>query len=138
MEQAEALADFIDSLHDQDVLIIGDLNAYGEEDPIDVLEAAGYVDLVDTRLAEADQYSYVFQGQAGYLDHALVSERLARRVAGVDIWHINADEALFLDYNTEFNPEGFYSPDPYRSSDHDPVLVGLAGRPGPPPRPGHR
>jgi predicted extracellular nuclease len=138
VEQAEALADFIDSLHDQDVLIIGDLNAYGEEDPIDVLEAAGYVDLVDTRLAEADQYSYVFQGQAGYLDHALVSERLARRVAGVDIWHVNADEALFLDYNTEFNPEGFYSPDPYRSSDHDPVLVGLAARPGPPPRPGHR
>ena len=94
MEQAEALADFIDSLHDQDVLIIGDLNAYGEEDPIDVLEAAGYVDLVDTRLAEADQYSYVFQGQASYLDHALVSERLARRVAGVDIWHVNADDAV--------------------------------------------
>jgi len=62
-----------------------------------VLEAAGYVDLVDTRLAEADQYSYVFGGQAGYLDHALASPRLADRVAGVDIWHINADEALFQD-----------------------------------------
>ena len=90
------------------------------------------MDLVDTRLAEADQYSYVFGGQAGYLDHALASPRLADRVAGVDIWHINADEALFQDYNTEFNPPGFYEPDPYRSSDHDPVLVGLGSTPAPP------
>jgi hypothetical protein len=128
--QARALVEMIDSLHDKDVMIIGDLNSYGEEDPIDVLEAAGYVDLVDTRLPEPDQYTYVFAGQAGYLDHALVSARLARRITGVDIWHINADEALFQDYNTEFNPAGFYEPDPYRSSDHDPVLVGVAGRPG--------
>ena len=72
----------------------------------------------------------MFEGQAGYLDHALVTRQLARRITGVDIWHINADEALFLDYNTEFNPPGFYEPDPYRSSDHDPVLVGVARTPG--------
>ena len=131
VEQARALLAFIDSLDDKDVLIIGDLNAYGEEDPIDVLEAAGYVDLIDTRLAEADQYSYVFGGQAGYLDHGLASPRIAGRVTGVDIWHVNADEALFQDYNTEFNPDGFYAPDPYRSSDHDPVLVGLSAKPKP-------
>lgn len=52
---------------------------------------------------------------------------MARRITGVDIWHINADEALFLDYNTEFNPPGFYVPDLYRSSDHDPVLIGWRG-----------
>ncbi|MFP5488238.1 MAG: ExeM/NucH family extracellular endonuclease, partial [Acidimicrobiia bacterium] len=130
VEQAQALLDLVDTLDDEDVLIIGDLNAYGEEDPIDVLEAAGYVDLIDERLAEPDQYSYVFEGQAGYLDHALVSPRLARRITGVDVWHINADEALVQDYNTEFNPDGYYAPDPYRSSDHDPVLVGVAGQHG--------
>ncbi|HEU4513709.1 MAG TPA: ExeM/NucH family extracellular endonuclease, partial [Nocardioidaceae bacterium] len=129
VEQAEALLDFIGTLEGEDFMIIGDLNSYGEEDPIDVLEAAGYVDLVDTRLAESDQYSYVFSGQAGYLDHALVSPSLADRVTGVDIWHINADEALFLDYNTEFNPDGFWDDSPYRSSDHDPVLVGLSALP---------
>ncbi len=128
--QAQALIELIDSLQDKDVLITGDLNSYGEEDPIDALEAAGFVDLIDTRLPEADQYTYVFQGQAGYLDHALVSPRLARRITGVDIWHVNADEALFLDYNTEFNPAGFYDGSPFRSSDHDPVLVGVAGQPG--------
>ena len=127
--QAAALADFIDGLPGEDTLIVGDLNSYGEEDPIDVLEAAGFVDLVDTRLEEADQYSYVFEGQAGYLDHALVSPHLARRITGVDIWHINADEPVFLDYNTEFNPPEFYAPTPYRSSDHDPVLVGVNSLP---------
>ena len=130
VEQATALVSFIDSLHVEDVLVIGDLNASGEEDPIDALEAAGHVDLVDTRLPEADQHSYVFDGRAGYLDHALASPRLARRITGVDLWHINADEALFQDYNTEFNPPGSYEPDPFRSSDHDPVLVGVAGQRG--------
>jgi len=130
VEQAEALVELLESLQDKEALIIGDLNSYGDEQPIDVLEAAGFVDLVDTRLPEGDQYSYVFQGQAGYLDHALASPRLARQITGVDIWHINADEALFLDYNTEFNPDGFYAPDAYRSSDHDPVLIGLTGQYG--------
>ncbi len=129
-EQAQALVGFLRSLRVQDVAVIGDLNAYGEEDPIDVLEAAGFVDLIDAQLAEADQYSFIFKGQAGYLDHALVSPSLDRRVTGVDIWHVNADEALFQDYNTEFNPDGFYEADAFRSSDHDPVLVGLAARPG--------
>ena len=129
VEQAQALVDLIEELNDKDVLVIGDLNSYGEEDPIDLLESAGLVDLIDTRLPEADQYSYVFNGQAGYLDHALATERLVRRITGVDIWHINADEPRFLDYNTEFNPDGFYAPDPYRSSDHDPVLVGLNNTP---------
>lgn len=128
--QATALARFTRSLDVPDVMVVGDLNSYGDEDPIDVLKAAGFVDLIESRLAVKDRYSYVFDGQAGYLDHALVTRQLARRITGVDIWHINADEALFLDYNTEFNPPGFYEPDPYRSSDHDPVLIGVARTPG--------
>ena len=129
VEQADALLRMLGALDGEDFMIIGDLNAYGQEDPIDRLQAAGYVDTIDAGMPETDQYSYVFQGQAGYLDHALVSPHLARRIAGVDVWHINADEALFLDYNLEFNPDGFYETDPYRSSDHDPVLVGLDARP---------
>jgi len=129
VEQAQALLELIDSLNDKDVLVVGDLNSYGEEDPIDVFEAAGFVDLVDTLLPESEQYSYVFDGRAGYLDHALASPRLTRRVTGADIWHINSDEARFLDYNTEFNPRGYYQPNPYRASDHDPVLFGLSRTP---------
>ena len=131
VQQAQALLELIDTLPDgNSTMIVGDLNSYGGEDPIDVLTDAGYVDLVDTRLPETDRYTYVHRGQAGYLDHALVSPHLATRVTGADIWHINADEARFLDYDTAYNPEGFYAADPYRSSDHDPVLVGLAATPG--------
>jgi predicted extracellular nuclease len=113
---------------EQDVLIIGDLNAYAKEDPIRALNEQGYQDLV--AIHEGEQaYSYVFFGQAGYLDHALANEALAGKVKDTSIWTINADEPRALDYNTEFKtPEqqaSFYAPDPYRASDHDPVLVAL-------------
>jgi predicted extracellular nuclease len=112
---------------DRDVLVIGDLNAYAKEDPIDVFRNAGYTDLVDR--FQDDAYSYVFQGQSGYLDHALASPTLAAQVTGANEWHVNADEPTVLDYNTDFKSTGhvntLYAPDAYRSSDHDPVLIGL-------------
>ena len=46
-------------------------------------------------------------------------------ITGVDIWHINADEPVILDYNTEYNPPELYNADPFRSSDHDPVVVSM-------------
>jgi Ca2+-binding RTX toxin-like protein len=71
----------------------------------------------------------VFQGQSGYLDHALASASLAAQVTGVAEWHINADEPVALDYNVEFKSanhvDTLYAPTAYRSSDHDPLLVGL-------------
>jgi hypothetical protein len=104
------------------------MNAYAKEDPITAFRDAGYVDTIDEFLA-GDGYSFVFEGQSGYLDHALASPSLAAQVTGVTEWHINADEPIALDYNTNFKSAGqidsFYSPGPYRSSDHDPVLVGL-------------
>jgi predicted extracellular nuclease len=107
---------------DPDSLIIGDLNSYAMEDPITALRNAGYSDLVDTFLGP-DAYSYVFVGQAGYLDHALASVSLAPQVVGTTIWHINADEPCVLDYNQEYNPPYVYAPDPFRASDHDPVMI---------------
>ena len=111
---------------DADVLILGDLNAYAMEDPIDVLKAAGYVDL----LAGTDAYSFVFDGQWGYLDYALASSTMAASVTGAAEYHINADEPSALDYNTDFKSdrhiEILYAPDEFRTSDHDPAIVGLA------------
>ena len=112
---------------DPDFLIMGDLNAYAMEDPITTLEGAGYTDLIEA-FEGAGAYSYVYQGQAGYLDHALANPSLAPKVADATIWHINADEPRVLDYNEEYNPPSLYSPDAYRSSDHDPVLVHLRPR----------
>lgn len=113
---------------DPDVMLIGDYNAYAKEDPIRVLEDAGYTNLAPALLGE-DAYSYVFDGQWGALDHALASASLRDQVTGVTDHHVNADEPSVLDYNTNFKSAGqlasLYAPDRYRMSDHDPVLVGL-------------
>lgn len=113
---------------DTDWLIIGDLNAYAKEDPIAVIEEFGFVNLIE-RFGGADAYSYVFDGQWGYLDHALASPSLAEQVVGTGEYHINADEPSVLDYNVEFKSpnhiESLFAPDEFRTSDHDPVLIGL-------------
>ncbi len=108
---------------DPDFLIMGDLNSYAKEDPIAALQSAGYTDMV-AAYEGAEAYSYVFDGQSGYLDHALANGNLAAQVTDVAVWHINADEPAALDYN-DYNQPDLYAPDPFRSSDHDPVLVGL-------------
>ncbi|MDZ4258665.1 MAG: ExeM/NucH family extracellular endonuclease [Gemmatimonadales bacterium] len=119
---------------EEDVLILGDLNAYAMEDPITVLRNGGYTNLIATRIG-AGAYSFAFDGQWGYLDHALASTSLASQVAGVAEWHINADEPGVLDYNVEFKSAGqqasLYSPDIFRVADHDPVVVGLTLQPPP-------
>jgi predicted extracellular nuclease len=112
---------------DTDFLVIGDLNSYDMEDPIDVLVDAGYTDEIK-RFGGEYAYGYVFDGQVGYLDHALASSSLDPQVTGAQEWHLNADEPSVLDYDTSFKPapvDALYAPDPYRSSDHDAVLVGL-------------
>jgi predicted extracellular nuclease len=127
--QAQQLLVFIEGIKsesgDDDVLVIGDLNAYGQEDPVLALTGGSLTNHVANHVSLAERYSYVYFGQAGYLDHALSTSSLDDRITGVDIWHINSDEPRILDYNTEFNPSDLYSPDMYRSSDHDPVIVGV-------------
>ncbi|HYO19477.1 MAG TPA: ExeM/NucH family extracellular endonuclease, partial [Dermatophilaceae bacterium] len=128
---AEALVDWLDSnptgSGDGRYLIIGDLNSYDKEDPIDTLLAGGYTDLVGAFGWEL-AYSYVFDGQFGYLDYAMASSDLVSAVTGTTVWHINADEPDLLDYDTTFKQpaqDALYEPNAFRSSDHDPVIVGL-------------
>ena len=113
---------------DADFLLIGDMNSYTFEDPITTFTHGGMTNLVAAYEGSA-AYSYVFNGESGYLDHAFASPSLVAQVTGETHWHINPDEPNVLDYNTEFKTANqvntFYSPGPYRSSDHDPVLVGL-------------
>lgn len=130
---AEALRDWMATnptgSQDADVMILGDLNAYNKEDPIDVLVNAGYTD------QGADGYGYVFDGQTGSLDHILTNGSLSTQVTGVTEWHINADEADAIDYElnlsgaansaTERDPDIFDGDVPARVSDHDPIVVGI-------------
>ncbi len=109
---------------DPDIFIIGDLNSYAQEDPITALKGHGYTNLIE-QFTGTWAYSYVFDGQLGYLDHALASSSAQDSVTGVTEWHINADEPSALDYN-DYNWEPLFNGDAYRASDHDPVLIGVS------------
>ncbi|MEL6490782.1 MAG: ExeM/NucH family extracellular endonuclease [Cyanobacteria bacterium J06621_3] len=130
VQAAEALSAWLASdptdSGDADYLVLGDLNAYAKEGPIKALEAAGYADLAQQFLDDIP-YSFLFDGQLGTLDYALANTTLLAQVTGVTEWHVNADEPDALDYNLDFNrnPSLFNGDNPYRNSDHDPILVGL-------------
>ena len=123
-----ALADWIATdptgSGDDDYLIIGDMNAYYREDPIEAFRDAGLIDLL---AGSSRPYSFLFDGQSGAYDYAFASASLAPQVTGTVEWHINVDEPRVLDYNLEFgrDPSLFDASLPYRAADHDPVIVGL-------------
>ncbi len=159
LQQARQLKEFISTLtddpgEDPDVLVIGDLNAYGAEDPINYLASTGVYTVnaiggsIPTTLPNAraalsslnqcipleDRYSYQFDGQFGYLDHALSSASLGSctagtysgQITGMTEWHINSDEPNAFDYSSEANTTYRASDTtPYLSSDHDPLVIGL-------------
>lgn len=103
---------------DDDILVMGDLNAYAMEDPITVLREGGMKDL--HRAFHADSsYSYVYRGQVGYLDHAFCNTTLYPQVTGMVAYHINSSESDRYTYDKSNDQTMF------RCSDHDPVIVGL-------------
>lgn len=108
-------------------LLLGDFNAYAKEDPVGALLDSGFVNL-GIRDEGDSSYSYQFASAFGTLDHAFASAGLAG-FARAKHWAINADEPVALGYNLEFKSvgqvEAFFLPDPYASSDHDPVIVDL-------------
>jgi predicted extracellular nuclease len=114
---------------DPDVLVIGDLNAYAKEDPIHTFVSAGFVNLIEKHQGNRG-YGYSFSGESGYLDHALASNSLSSQVSYATEWHINSDEPIVFDYNledkTSQQQSDLYQDTPFRSSDHDPVVVELA------------
>lgn len=104
------------------VAIVGDFNAYAQEDPLRAFAEAGWRDALDVAQA-AQPYSFVYDGQAGRLDHALLSPALAARLVGAAEWHANADEPGNVGYRDA--KSGDQANNPWRSSDHDPLVAGF-------------
>jgi hypothetical protein len=84
---------------DSDFLILGDLNSYAKEDPIDAIRAGSddvvgtsddFTNLIST-FQGSSAYSFVFDGQFGYLDHALASPSLFAQVVGATEWGSSAE-----------------------------------------------
>ncbi|SBN61336.1 Predicted extracellular nuclease [Curtobacterium sp. 9128] len=128
VKQATALAAFSTKMQTQygtdKVFMLGDFNAYSQEDPMVVLDDAGYTDLGPA--LDSAEWSYVYSGLSGSLDHVLASPAALATVTGVDIWNINSVESVALEYSRyNYNATNLYTDDVYRASDHDPILVGF-------------
>ena len=104
-------------------ILLGDFNAYAQEDPLQVFAQAGYHNRIEH--FEPQGYSYVYDAQAGSLDHIFVSDALHGRVLQQQHWLINADEPTALGYDNYAQQPDWYAPSAYRSSDHDPVIIDL-------------
>ncbi|MEO0494561.1 MAG: ExeM/NucH family extracellular endonuclease, partial [Actinomycetota bacterium] len=107
---------------DSDVFIVGDLNAYEEEGPIAVLEAAGYVDLIEVK--GNDKSTYKFDGRYGRLDYLMASSSAVRIVADADVWQANSPEFYGNLYDNA-PTETVETATAYASSDHDPVVLSI-------------
>lgn len=126
--QAQALRDWVPAVAAEygakGIVMAGDYNSYTMEDPLDVLYKAGYTDVGST--FDPSSYSYSFSGLSGSLDHILVNDYALRMSTGADHWNINSGESLALEYSRyNYHSTDFHQSGPYRSSDHDPVVLGL-------------
>jgi predicted extracellular nuclease len=114
----KALAPWLEELaaemRTDNIIVLGDMNAWRNEDPIRQFREFGYGDLVE-QLSGLPQYSFLYWGQIGTLDYAFASPALAEHANRAEIWHINANW-----------PQKMEQPQPWlRASDHDPVIVDL-------------
>ncbi|SMH46369.1 Predicted extracellular nuclease [Rathayibacter oskolensis] len=124
--QATALVAFAERLETEKatdlVYLLGDFNAYSKEDPVQVITDAGFID----QGSKDGKYSYSFDGAVGSLDHVFASPAADATVTGVDTWNINSGESVALEYSRyDYNATIFYDTSAFRSSDHDPVVVGI-------------
>ncbi|MDX1557773.1 MAG: ExeM/NucH family extracellular endonuclease [Marinobacter sp.] len=128
--EAQALTDWPGTISGDSrsagTLIIGDLNSYAREQPLAVFAKAGFTSMVHhfhpcTQMT-CRHYTYRFRGEKGSLDYALASESLKPRVVSARSWLVNADEPRVLGYQNDLpaSRQG-----PWRSSDHNPVIVDL-------------
>ena len=126
--QAQQLVTFADAMKTHfgtdRMFLDGDFNAYGQEDPLEVLRDAGYTDIGSAE--HPDEHTYLFDGVVGSLDHVFANAAAFDTVTDAHVWNINSVEPVALEYSRyNYNATDFYEANPFRASDHDPLVVGL-------------
>jgi len=132
--QAVSVARTVQQYHGQNLVVVGDFNAYAFTDGyVDVLsqitgrEGMGallpaepivypYLTNLSATLPDSQQYSYTYEGNAELLDHCLTNDLPDFRVNHLQYARGNADNA----WDHLKNPAT-----PYRSSDHDGLVLFL-------------
>ncbi|HJB63715.1 MAG TPA: ExeM/NucH family extracellular endonuclease [Candidatus Microbacterium pullistercoris] len=133
IRQAEALVAFaaeVQETTDIDaVFLAGDFNAYAAEDPVRAIEADGYTNL--NYALNGGEATYNYDGLDGSLDHVFANSAALALVTGVDVWQINAQEQVGFEYSRfNYHATLLYDDSVFRASDHNPILVGIAGADG--------
>ena len=96
---------------DPDILILGDLNCEVGEQPITILENAGYSE----QLLRFDNNAYSHCWNGGELiDHVMANSSMAAPITGAGVFHICTSCSEWSSYNYE-----------HRYSDHDPYLIAI-------------
>lgn len=105
--------------------LVRDFNTYSKQDAIGVVEQGGFSSVESER--DFDQASYQFSGQLGSVDHILANEAAQKLIQDSAVWTINGNESDVFEYSRRlYNVHNFFGyGNPFRSSDHDPVKVGL-------------
>jgi len=115
--QAKTLLDIIDSLYfDENIIVLGDFNAYSKEDPIQALQSTNLHRL------ETVNHSYVYKGKNGSLDHVFVSDNFIDHINQVQTWNINSLYPSWINYSHNIADSSYF-----RSSDHNPMVIGVNG-----------
>ncbi len=146
LEQAESTAQMVQDFQTSDpgvpLVVIGDFNDFEFTDGhVDVVgQIAGTAEAADNELSfvnftdppleiltlrvpAEDRYSYVFDGSAQTLDHALVNQAGRPLVSGIEYGRGNADSPRFLEEDGCTGSALFG--DELRASDHDGLVVYL-------------
>ena len=116
--QANAVAERVQAIVAVDpaaqVVVLGDLNDFYKGEAVTALQSATGLFHPYEWLSPLDRYTYIFNGAAQVLDHALVTPNLITQLSLVEIRHLQAD-----------TPTG---DSPLAQSDHDPIVLRI--RPG--------
>jgi len=124
---------------DPDVLLLGDYNGYAQEQPLQELVRAGYIDMV--MAMDSLNYSYSYKGECGYLDRCYASPSMAAQITSLTPLHWNTDYYYSAAYYSKYNYKNRLIPKEapknirscmspaakknllFRYSDHDPLLI---------------
>jgi predicted extracellular nuclease len=102
---------------DEDVLLLGDYNCYTQEGPIQKIVRAGYADMLP--LGGENDYSYIFKGEAGYLDRCFANPTMSAQIVQVKPWHVNAD------WYYQHGAYRMKDKSMHRYADHEPIVVDI-------------
>ncbi|NDW13128.1 T9SS C-terminal target domain-containing protein [Bacteroides sp. 214] len=131
VQEATKTLEFINNMiayyEDPDVLIVGDLNSYTKEDPIEVLINGGFINQLQKHSPIGYSYNFYTEGynSAGYLDHSLATPSLDQQITKAEPFPINSDESSYMKISSTSTVDPYAKSNMYRCSDHDPIVTAI-------------